>query len=44
MHPAAWLALAIGYFLFREVLDAVKIAGIGLIIAGVVMLNWVRSA
>jgi small multidrug resistance pump len=29
----------IGVFLFREVLDAVKVAGIGLIIVGVVMLN-----
>jgi small multidrug resistance pump len=29
----------IGYALFREVLDAVKLAGIGLIIIGVVMLN-----
>lgn len=29
----------IGYVLFREVLDAVKLAGIGLIIIGVVMLN-----
>lgn len=31
--------VVIGLFLFREVLDAVKLAGIGLIIAGVVMLN-----
>jgi small multidrug resistance pump len=31
----------IGYVLFREVLDAVKLAGIGLIIIGVVMLNGV---
>lgn len=29
----------IGWVLFREVLDAVKLAGIGLIIIGVVMLN-----
>jgi small multidrug resistance pump len=29
----------IGFMLFREVLDAVKLAGIGLIIIGVVMLN-----
>jgi small multidrug resistance pump len=29
----------IGFFLFREMLDAVKVAGIGLIIVGVVMLN-----
>ena len=29
----------IGVFLFREVLDTVKVAGIGLIIVGVVMLN-----
>lgn len=29
----------IGYFVFHEVLDAVKLAGIGLIIIGVVMLN-----
>ncbi len=31
--------VVIGYFLFREVLDAVKLGGIGLIIAGVVLLN-----
>lgn len=31
--------VVIGYVLFREVLDAVKLAGIGLIIIGVVMLN-----
>lgn len=31
--------VVIGYVLFREVLDAVKLAGIGLIIAGVVILN-----
>jgi len=29
----------IGYMLFREVLDVVKLAGIGLIVIGVVMLN-----
>ena len=33
----------IGLFLFREVLDAVKLAGIGLIIVGVVMLNGAGS-
>jgi small multidrug resistance pump len=31
--------VVIGFFLFREVLDAVKLGGIGLIIVGVVMLN-----
>jgi small multidrug resistance pump len=31
--------VVIGVFLFREMLDAVKVAGIGLIIVGVVMLN-----
>jgi small multidrug resistance pump len=31
--------VVIGYFLFREVLDMVKLAGIGLIIVGVVLLN-----
>lgn len=31
--------VVIGVFLFREVLDTVKVAGIGLIIIGVVMLN-----
>jgi len=31
--------VVIGVLLFREVLDAVKVAGIGLIIVGVVMLN-----
>jgi multidrug transporter EmrE-like cation transporter len=36
--------VVIGYFLFREVLDAVKLAGIGLIIIGVVMLNGAGSA
>jgi small multidrug resistance pump len=34
----------IGLFLFREVLDAAKVIGIGLIIAGVVMLNGVGAA
>lgn len=34
----------IGFILFREVLDAVKLAGIGLIIIGVVMLNGATSA
>ncbi len=29
----------IGFFLFREMLDTIKVAGIGLIIIGVVMLN-----
>jgi len=29
----------VGVFLFREVLDAIKVAGIGLIIIGVVLLN-----
>lgn len=36
--------VVIGYFLFREVLDAMKLAGIGLIIIGVVMLNGATSA
>jgi multidrug transporter EmrE-like cation transporter len=36
--------VVIGYFLFREVLDAVRLAGIGLIIIGVVMLNGAGSA
>lgn len=31
--------VVIGYFLFGEVLGAIKLAGIGLIIVGVVMLN-----
>jgi small multidrug resistance pump len=31
--------VVIGLFLFREALDTVKVVGIGLIIAGVVMLN-----
>jgi small multidrug resistance pump len=34
----------IGFVLFREVLDAVKLAGIGLIIVGVVMLNGATGA
>jgi len=34
----------IGYVLFREVLDAVKLAGIGLIIIGVVMLNGATTS
>jgi small multidrug resistance pump len=34
----------IGWVLFREVLDAVKLAGIGLIIIGVVMLNGIGSS
>jgi small multidrug resistance pump len=34
----------IGVFLFREMLDAVKVAGIGLIIIGVVMLNGAGAA
>jgi small multidrug resistance pump len=36
--------VVIGYVLFHEVLDAVKLAGIGLIIIGVVMLNGTGSA
>jgi multidrug transporter EmrE-like cation transporter len=36
--------VVIGYFLFREVLDAVRLAGIGLIIIGVVVLNGAGSA
>jgi small multidrug resistance pump len=35
--------VVIGWVLFREVLDGVKLAGIGLIIIGVVMLNGIRS-
>jgi small multidrug resistance pump len=31
--------VVIGFFLFHEVLDTVKLAGIGLVIVGVVMLN-----
>ena len=34
----------IGFVLFREMLDAIKLAGIGLIIIGVVMLNGAGSA
>jgi small multidrug resistance pump len=34
----------IGWVLFREVLDAVRLAGIGLIILGVVILNGVGGA
>ena len=33
----------IGWVLFREVLDGVKLAGIGLIIIGVIMLNGAGS-
>jgi small multidrug resistance pump len=36
--------VAIGYFVFGELLDAVKLAGIGLIIVGVVMLNGAPAA
>ena len=36
--------VVIGYLLFREVLDVVKLAGIGLIIVGVVMLNGAGAA
>jgi small multidrug resistance pump len=36
--------VVIGVFLFREVLDVVKVAGIGLIIVGVVMLNGAGAA
>lgn len=36
--------VVIGLFLFRETLDAVKVIGIGLIIAGVVVLNGVGTA
>jgi len=35
--------VVLGLFLFREALDAVKVAGIGLIIAGVVVLNGVTT-
>jgi small multidrug resistance pump len=34
----------IGWVLFREVLDGAKLAGIGLIIIGVVMLNGIGSS
>lgn len=33
----------IGYVLFREVLDVVKLAGIGLIVIGVLLLNGATS-
>ncbi|MBA3687996.1 MAG: multidrug efflux SMR transporter [Chloroflexi bacterium] len=36
--------VVIGLFLFRETLDAAKVVGIGLIIAGVVMLSGVGAA
>lgn len=36
--------VVIGVLLFSEVLDAVKVAGIGLIIVGVVMLNGAGAA
>jgi small multidrug resistance pump len=36
--------VVIGWVLFREVLDGVKLAGIGLIILGVVMLNGMGSS
>ena len=36
--------VVIGYVLFHEVLDVVKLAGIGLIIVGVMMLNYTGSA
>ncbi|MEO8250872.1 MAG: multidrug efflux SMR transporter [Chloroflexota bacterium] len=36
--------VVIGYFLFREVLDTMKLAGIGLIIVGVVLLNGTSAA
>lgn len=47
---AAWSGVGtaaivvIGYLLFHEVLDAVKLAGIGLIIIGVMLLNGTGSA
>ena len=52
MHPVLWLAMAIGtevvattaLKLFREMLDAVKLKGIGLIIIGVILLNGASSA
>jgi multidrug transporter EmrE-like cation transporter len=34
----------IGFVLFREVLDGVKLAGIGLIIIGVMLLNGAGSS
>ncbi len=36
--------VVIGFFVFREALDAVKVAGIGLIIGGVVLLNAASGA
>jgi len=36
--------VVIGYSLFGEVLDAVKLAGIGLIVIGVLLLNGAGSA
>jgi small multidrug resistance pump len=36
--------VVVGLFLFRETLDAAKLIGIGLIIAGVVTLNGVGAA
>jgi small multidrug resistance pump len=36
--------VVIGYFLFREVHDIAMLAGIGLIIVGVVMLNGAGAA
>jgi multidrug transporter EmrE-like cation transporter len=36
--------VVIGYVLFHEVLDAVKLAGIGLIVIGVLLLNGAGSA
>lgn len=36
--------VVIGLFLFRETLDVVRVVGIGLIIAGVVLLQGVTSA
>jgi len=36
--------VVIGFFLFREALDTVKVVGIGLIITGVVMLNGMGTA
>lgn len=35
--------VVIGYVLFREVLDAVRLGGIGLIIIGVILLNGASS-
>jgi multidrug transporter EmrE-like cation transporter len=36
--------VVIGLFLFRETLDAVKVLGMGLVIAGRVVLNGVGAA